>query len=231
MKPRILFATFGATFGATLLAPPLAGAVLVNVELIRFDGPARTFVPLDDNLGQTWTVPGFDDSGWIAGNAPVGYGYDPSPDLIQNTNVALQMRGISPSAFVRVPFNLDITNISQVQSLGLDIYADDGFIAYLNGVQVVVENVAAVAPGWDIRAASAGEARFGSPSSFNLDAAIGNLVPGANVLAIHGVNNTLGSSDFLVAPILSASIDQVPEPHGAALFGISCLLAARRKRS
>jgi hypothetical protein len=44
-----------------------------TLPLIRPRATARTLVPPDGSLGDTWQQPNFDDSGWIAGTTGVGY--------------------------------------------------------------------------------------------------------------------------------------------------------------
>ena len=40
--------------------------------LMAAGSTVRVLVPTDDTLGNTWIEPGFDDSGWLSGPAPIG---------------------------------------------------------------------------------------------------------------------------------------------------------------
>lgn len=48
---------------------PTAGTLTV----IGREANARVRVPTDGTLGTTWTLPGFDDSGWLSATTPVGF--------------------------------------------------------------------------------------------------------------------------------------------------------------
>lgn len=200
-------------------------ASTVAIEFVSFGATGQANVPQNDSLGASWTTNQFDDSAWLTGPSPFGYGYQSDPNLAEQTNLGALMQGTSPSAYVR--FDFTVTDLSLVETLVLEIYHDDGFVAYLNGVQVASEN-APVTLSWNSQAVSGGEAFFNSPSNFDLSGAKNNLVSGENVLAIHGMNRTIGSSDFLIAPILSGTVNQVPEPHGVTLLGLTALLVLKR---
>jgi hypothetical protein len=82
---------------------------------------------------------------------------------------------------------------------------DDGFIAYLNGSEVARRNAPAAAV-WN----SAATAEHPDPQALafeelNISAALGALIAGRNVLAIHGLNLGAGDLDFLLVPELEAS--------------------------
>ena len=83
---------------------------------------------------------------------------------------------------------------------------DDGFVAYLNGVEVARRNApdtlafdAAATVDRDDLAAEV-------PETIHLSHALGLLQSGINVLAIHGLNSSPTDASFLVLPELTASI-------------------------
>ena len=93
---------------------------------------------------------------------------------------------------------------------------DDGFVAYLNGVEVTSAN----APGrngdlgtlnWNSLATTPHtDAEAVVFEDFDLTAHLGLLQPGTNnVLAIHALNQALDSSDLLILPELVAT--EIPE--------------------
>ena len=71
-----------------------------------------------------WTVLNFDDSSWSEGNSGIGYGDDDDQTVISPT-VALFMRK-----------TFEIQDVSLISRAVLDIDYDDGFVAYINGVEV-----------------------------------------------------------------------------------------------
>ena len=100
---------------------------------------------------ETWTSPDFDDAGWIARNAGIGFDDDAtdgdfSPFI--NANGSLEMRGSASSAYVRAGFQIDGDTVPTFEDLRLDIQFDDGFVGYLNGHEVARMN-APDALAWD----------------------------------------------------------------------------------
>lgn len=81
---------------------------------------------------------------------------------------------------------------------------DDGFVAYLNGTEIVRRNAPADVA-WNTKATKSHidteAVEFESIDASNF---LGLLRPGENVLAIHGMNNSQGGSDFLIEPVLTS---------------------------
>ncbi|MEX2142608.1 MAG: lamin tail domain-containing protein [Pirellulales bacterium] len=115
------------------------------------------------------------------------------------TNVQSQMMGVNSSLWARIPFS--VANPANLTSLSLRMKYNDGFIAYLNGVEVARQNANSTA--WN---ASATGARDDGQSStfvdFNITQFLHLLQAGENVLAIHGQNITAANNTFLVLPEL-----------------------------
>jgi hypothetical protein len=119
------------------------------------------------------------------------------------SDLGVPMRNISPSAYVRLPFTVE--NPALFNSLTLRLKYDDGFLAYLNGVEVARGN-APTFPDWNTPAGSPrSDAEASRYEDFNLSASLGLLVPGTNVLAIHGMNSAVSDGDFLLLPELVAT--------------------------
>ncbi len=168
---------------------------------------AKYFVPLNNVLTTTWRATGFDDSAWTAGVFPSGffnYTKASNPDLSSTlgTNLYAAMAGKSTSAYLRVEFN--VPDPSKVFSLRLRVNYDDGFAAYVNGQAAALGNAPATQFFNSVALGVHNPVAF---EEFNLDAHIPDLVAGKNVLAIHGLNESLGSSDFYVLPELSGVVD------------------------
>jgi hypothetical protein len=116
------------------------------------------------------------------------------------------MQNVNASAYVRLVFNAAAsTNFDQLM---LRVRYEDGFIAYLNGHEIARRNAPA-APAWN--SSAAGDRAKGLALDFEeIDVTPGLpfLVSGANVLALHGFNDTAGSPDFLAQAELGAKTDQ-----------------------
>jgi hypothetical protein len=117
------------------------------------------------------------------------------------TDIGSSMKGVRSSVYLRVPFSLQ--DSSGVGALSLSMRYNDGFIAYLNGVEVARRN----APGgavWNSAAtASRNSDESLSPEGINVTAAKDSLVDGTNVLSIHGLNISAADDAFVIAPELT----------------------------
>ena len=171
---------------------------------VEAGAPVRVLVPTTDNggdlLGQSWATNQFDDAAWAAGVSGVGYertrGYE---DLI-GTDVEAEMFGVNSTVYLRLPFQID--NPSVVFSLTLGVQYDDGYVAYVNGQEVARRNAPDVLT-WDAAATEQHRDRDAVVfEDVQIDPRV--LNPGENLLAIHALNTTPRSSDFLVVPRLIA---------------------------
>lgn len=118
------------------------------------------------------------------------------------TQVEDSLRNHNASALVRIPFLIVGDDLPALDQLTLKMNYDDGFVAFLNGIEVARAN----APGslsWNSAAtAEHPDAAAFSAESFDLSASAGLLQDGMNVLAIHGLNRSVEDDDFLVLPEL-----------------------------
>jgi len=80
---------------------------------------------------------------------------------------------------------------------------DDGFVAYLNGTEVCRTALSGT-PAWNSRAAGSRNAET-TPISFDVSGYRSELRSGDNLLAIHGLNASIYSDDFLIWAELAAS--------------------------
>ena len=115
-------------------------------------------------------------------------------------NLRVPMRGHASSAFLRFSFTPE--SVSTFRKLLLNIQADDGYVAWLNGVEIARRNAPAT-PLWNSAATAAGDGL--AVESVDVSDHVGLLVAGTrNTLAIQGLNVTPGDADFLVLPELIA---------------------------
>jgi len=161
----------------------------------------------------------FDDSAWIAGAGGVGYerstGYEPHFTI----DVLQQMYAKQTSCCVRIPFTLD-KDPATLDTVQLRVRYDDGFVAYLNGVEVARRNVAGE-PVWN----SAASAQHYDIDAINLeDISLPNarthLKTGQNILAIQAMNDSASSSDFLLSVMLVSSAGAAGSPAGVSANAI-----------
>lgn len=176
------------------------GSMRTEIILVPEFAATTALIPTNGSLGSDWTEPGFNDSAWLRGTTGVGYDYGGLIGLDVRA-----MRYTNQSVYVRIPF--EVSDIAEIDELTLRMKFEDGFVAYLNGVPVAAFN--ADDPqnmSWNEGATSTREDSDAQVfEDFDLTHRIGALRRGRNILAIHGLNTTLSSSDLLVLPELVAS--------------------------
>ena len=182
-----------------------------NTIIVEQNARKLVFVPHED-IGDDWkTDINYDDSSWsLCEGLPGGVGYEKSSGYEEfiTLDVGNEMHTDSENpnlgCYIRIPFSIDENTLSSFQFLQLKIRYDDGFYAFLNGHPIKRVNVSKFST-WKSSATSDNEAV--SMVSFNISSHIQYLVPGENLLAIHGMNTSTQSSDFLILPELVASDD------------------------
>jgi len=171
------------------------GGGTVRTDLIPQSSMWRFFRGTEDpSAGLEWTLPDFDDSAWEEG--PAGFGYGDGDDA----TVLADMRGAYTTVYVRRTFTLEDPTELVFYELWIDY--DDGFVAYLNGVETARRS--AGSPGTilphDARADGSHEA--GEPERIDMEPFVGAARAGTNVLAVMGLNRAPDSSDFSLHPAL-----------------------------
>lgn len=189
--------------------------------LIDAGSAALAYVPKDNSLGDLWkrvqTIP--NTSQWTFGTTGVGFETSqpsgtPSylPEIGVNVLDAMfdtaSGTQINTSVYVAVPFVLTPDKLAGLgDTITLQMKYDDGFVAYLNGVEIVRANAPATLA-WNSEAtashADTDALQYASfPVSLSaFQAAGGQLIQGTNTLAIHGLNRGGNSSDCLISPRL-----------------------------
>ena len=163
--------------------------------ILKSGSMARALIPTESDSRLRWTAFDFDDSGWQSGPTAVGYDYSPFVKL----NVGA-MRGTNPSVYIRIEFDLNSEDVAK--QLVLRLRYEDGFVAFLNGQRIASGNAPSTLS-WNSTSTSDrsdGEAIV--PADFDISSSIDFLRPGKNVLAIHGLNRNVTSSDILFDPVI-----------------------------
>jgi hypothetical protein len=185
----------------------IVAGMVDGVALIADEAGCSARVPTDASEGSGWQLVGFDDSLWETGITGVGYDTKSTYDALLNFDLESEMRYQNSTAYVRIPFS--VANAADAVELTLRMKCDDGFAAYLNGVEVASTNAPAVLD-WQSRATASYPAGPDEPSIGFLDFDISEfsdaLLDGVNMLAIHALNDDERSSDLLVLPELDAII-------------------------
>ena len=180
----------------------------------------RTSTPPADSNANDWTQQTYDDSlGWGSGGSGFGYGDGDDATIFTDMQEIVGTQAGYFSVYVRKSFN--VADPGAITRLTLAIDYDDGFVAYVNGVEVARRNMPAGAVSYNTPASGIHEASRGGGGSGGTEAphdrefiAINPalLVPGTNVLAISGHNITKTSSDFTLQPELYTNVTLVRGP-------------------
>ncbi len=185
----------------------LSGGGVSQIEtlLIADRAAAKALIPTSGALGLTWTQTVFDDSAWPAGTTGVGY------DYLQYTGLGVgAMRNVNQTVYVRIPF--EVAETTNVSKLLLRMRYEDGFVAWLNGREVARANAPQTSQlAWNSGATSNREDSDAVVAQeFDVTQYKDVLIPGGNVLAIQGLNSSLGSSDLLILPeLVAVEIEQI----------------------
>ena len=184
--------------------PMSHSATVESTTLLAPAAAARAFVPADDSLSHEWTTLAFDDSAWKGGSTGAGYERRSGYESLLGLDLGAEMYDKNASAFLRVPFA--VRDTITIERLVLYLQYDDGFVAYLNGVEVARRN-APEATAWNSSAVASRSDRLAmEPEAINISAFLHMLQPGDNVLAIHGLNGRVRDDDFLIVPELTGGI-------------------------
>nr|WP_314490537.1 alkaline phosphatase PhoX [uncultured Chryseobacterium sp.] len=158
-----------------------------------------------------WKDANFNISAWPAGNGPLGYG-DPVTTTINS--------GLLTAYFAK-DFTVNLADLSATLEFG--VRRDDGIIVYLNGEEVIRDNM------------PAGTVTHGTFSSTTIDGAAetainifsipkSKFVQGVNRISIELHNRSAGSSDLTIDAYLKNTTTVVTPPVSTTCTGghISC---------
>ncbi|MDB4673661.1 lamin tail domain-containing protein [Verrucomicrobiales bacterium] len=154
----------------------------------------------------------FDDSSWSVAQLGLGYATadgDPFDEFIgAGGDVQSVMRDAGRTTiYLRLPFT--VADAAAIQLATLKVRYDDGFVAYLNGDPAPIASENAEEPnliGWNTGATGLhSDPEAVDFEEFNID--LDTLQTGSNILSIHGLNRSSGSSDFLIDIEMTARVE------------------------
>lgn len=194
---------------ATETTPPLTvvtenAAKSVYIPTTAVDG-------FTDGQGDEWNELDYDEgAGWTSGTGGVGFEDSPSNainyDSLIDIDVGATMSDQYASCLIRIPFTLSAGALSGKQLAKLRVRYDDGFVAYLNGMEVTRSNFTGAPDGLSTADDHNSDASAVNLEVFDISAHMHLFVEGgSNILAIHGMNRTVGSSDFVISADLVVS--------------------------
>ncbi len=156
-------------------------------------GDEWSYVVPSSEPDAAWRTAGFDDSSWESGKTSIGYGDGDDSTVVHG----------ALSVFMRKTF--EVTGAGSFHEGLLHMDYDDGFIAYLNGVEIARSGLSDAIPPFDATANGHEAVIFsgGVPESFEIQDLASLLQEGTNVLCVQVHNTSSTSSDMTAIPILS----------------------------
>lgn len=187
-------------------SPPIEQMTLVSENAFE-----RVLIP-NGPVSETWkTNINNDDSSWLAGTGGVGYDTGSEYRDLFDIDVYDQMYQGRTSCYIRIPFNFS-QDISEFNIMTLKIRYDDGFVAYLNGEETARRNFMGT-PAWNSNADTTHDDSAAiNFEEINISSHLDAIQTGNNILAIHGLNVSSTSSDFLISSelVLTKSNPVIP---------------------
>lgn len=178
----------------TRLAPPVAQS------LVPF-GATWKYLDNGTDQGTAWRAPAFNDAAWASGPAQLGYG-----DGDEATVVSFGPNPGNKHITTYFRHTFSVASPAAIECLLLRVIRDDGIVAYLNGTEVLRNNL----PAGTITNQTAAILALIEPGESNLvvaavDASL--LVAGNNVLAVEVHQSSSISTDLSFDLELAGSAD------------------------
>lgn len=170
---------------------------------------AWKFNDADVALPATWKSSNYDVSNWAVGNGPLGYGDPVTTSFVSGVDTAYLIKD----------FTVNLADLSNTMEFG--VRRDDGIIVYLNGEEVIRDNM------------PAGAVSHGTFSSTTVDGAAetainifsipkNKFVQGTNRISIELHNRSASSSDLTIDAYLKTTATVTPPVSNCTGTHISC---------
>ncbi|WP_372775536.1 CotH kinase family protein [Mangrovibacterium sp.] len=178
-------------------------------------GDEWKYIVPEDNIAN-WNSLTYDDTTWLNGKSGFGYADNDDSTIVEKTI----------SIYLRNEFTIDAP--SEITQLLLHMDYDDGFVAYINGVEIARANLGTIGQpvNFDDLATidhEAGMYQGLAPDSFNIENFSELLKVGTNLLAIEVHNNWAESSDLTAIPFLSAQSATYTDQQTLPILGLQSL--------
>jgi len=187
------------TFFCLILSHPIFSQEIDHWETAVFANSTWQYHVGTSDPGANWNAQDFDDSGWLSGKGGFGYGDADDSTIVSPVT----------SVFIRNQFTISVP--SDILQAALHIDYDDGFVAYLNGIEIARIGIEGSHPAYDQTAANHEAVMYQGqqPEYFLLSKASLDTIMtnGLNTMAIQIHNQSSTSSDLTLRPYLSFGIE------------------------
>lgn len=193
-----------------------AGGIETTLDALFFERRAADFfeiaiVPGNNtrpSVRNGWMLLSDGVEGWVVSTIAVPS--EPDFDQFLRSDLEQEMFKQHESVFMRIPF--DVEAASKLDRLELRMRYDDGFKAYLNGVEVASDNVRVDDDGNSEADGDRNDIDATTLVQFDISEHRNVLRDGTNLLSIHGLNADAGDSGTLFAPELIGVIVHPASP-------------------
>jgi spore coat protein CotH len=178
-------------------------------ETVVYDNSSWNYLIPTAATPTNWISPSFDASSWNSGTGGFGFGDGDDNTALPNGTISVYQR-----------FTFNIIDVSLLTKAILNMDYDDGFVAYLNGIEIARNGLTGTGqPSYNQLASISHEAVLysgGYPDQFVFTQAQvqSAIVNGPNVLCVETHNQTAGSSDFSSRAFLSVGISNASTNYG-----------------
>lgn len=126
-----------ATALSLLLVMNSLSAQMAQIPLIS-RGSVWNYLDDGSDQGSNWRSLGFNDSTWRSGPAPLGYGNDG-----EGSGTTISYGAVATNKFVTTYFRktFNLTTLEALMDLRITLIRDDGAVVYLNGTEVMRDNM------------------------------------------------------------------------------------------
>ena len=163
---------------------------------------------------------GYDDNtaaGSVSFLPFIGLRWSTPANKVPPNDSSNSMLAVNQSCCLRIAFAATAEQLAGLSFLSLRVRSDDGFVAFLNGSEVARSNPPQGYPSTPLTWNSAARATTPDTTAIqetlhNITAALPLLRAGQNLLAVHGLNYGLNSSDFLFQATLAAGKPETESP-------------------
>lgn len=178
---------------------------ILNAQIDHWESPVLAesdwqYLLPTEQPDPSWTTIGYDDSSWPTAQGGLGYG-----DGDDNTNLPPTLAFYMRQSFV-------LNDVNDIVDMIFNMDFDDGFVAYLNGVEIARVNSGNVGEVMGFDQASTGDHEAviyagGYPETYLLGDMLDVLVNGLNVIALEVRNSAINSSDLSALPYLHLGVE------------------------
>ncbi len=197
------------------------GAVSATTEALVPAGATWRYWDQGTEPAGSWRSIGYNDSAWDAGRAQLGYG-----DGDEATVISYGPNSSDKHLAYYFRHSFSPHDMADVQQVILQVVRDDGVVVYLNGIELMRDNM----PAGDITAETTASSAVGSVEEsewFRLEISPDSLIDGTNVLAVEVHQSSRTSSDISFDLTLQATRTQDQSNEGPIVLTGNTVLKSR----